>query len=516
MVRLDASAVDWALLNCKRLHGMFPDNFEYKAIAHDYDDIKRLITNQDVEHWKAGPARRLLAPKGRFGFRVVTDLDPLDSIVYSALVYEIGDDIEKSRTAKEKNVVFSHRFKADSTGRLFDPNYSYSGFRDFCLSLAESGSYKFVAVADISDFFPSVYEHRLENALGACTPSSRSGYVRAIINLLKQWKARSSTGIPIGPEPSWLLSESVLSDIDRILELEGISYCRWVDDFYIFSKTSDEAYRSLCRLAVSLNENHNLHLNESKTNVITTRAFIDRYITPESQVELQRIKDLHSTFLELFGVFDPYTGIAENDLMLHEAAVKEHVSVLTEVLDRQIHSKEPSYGLIRLALWNLQLLNKFDKMGGLIDSHSRLYPITREIARFVRAAPDEELGQMSMWNRVLKAYNDPLISDLEYSRLWLLNSFASHHGVVDMPTLVSLYKNAEDNIKREILIMLGDKRESSWVGQWKQRWEAMSPWVRRAFLYAAGCLPNDERTHFFHSISSRVTPMEKAIISWKA
>ena len=55
--------------------------------------------------------RTAITPKNRLGFRVSTQLDPLDSIIYTAVIYAIQDLIEESRIPVSLNKVFSFRLK---------------------------------------------------------------------------------------------------------------------------------------------------------------------------------------------------------------------------------------------------------------------------------------------------------------------------------------------------------------------------------------------------------------------
>ncbi len=53
---------------------------------------------------------RSLTPKLKYGLRLSTLQDSIDTLIYAALVYEIGEDIEASWVPIEKNVSFSYRF----------------------------------------------------------------------------------------------------------------------------------------------------------------------------------------------------------------------------------------------------------------------------------------------------------------------------------------------------------------------------------------------------------------------
>ena len=78
------AALDWALEHARtyRDTDIFPEVFEFEAIAGSWNEIKAAIQATDVLVWKVRPFRRSLVPKHRFGFRSSTQLDPLNFLVF--------------------------------------------------------------------------------------------------------------------------------------------------------------------------------------------------------------------------------------------------------------------------------------------------------------------------------------------------------------------------------------------------------------------------------------------------
>lgn len=256
MLKLKSSSLDWALKHIEKYGdtNIFPVPFEYEAIRYLWNketkelpngsNFKEYIRSQDVLNWTVRSFKRSLTPKHKYGFRLSTLLDPLDTLIYTALVYEIGEDIEARRVPIEKNVSFSYRFKPNDDGRMFDPKVNYSKFLDYCTSKVDlftgDDSIQYVVVADIADFYPRIYLHPLENALSSCT--IKTNHATAIKKILNSWNFSISYGIPVGQSASGLLAELTLNDIDEGLLSEGVDFCRYVDDFRIFCNTKKEAY----------------------------------------------------------------------------------------------------------------------------------------------------------------------------------------------------------------------------------------------------------------------------------
>jgi hypothetical protein len=303
MLKLSEKSLDWALTHIENNGDtdIFPLPFEFQAIRCCWDqDIKPWLRSQDILKWQVRPHRRCLVPKHRYGFRISTQLDPIDAIIYAALVNEIGEDIEKARLPKEDNVAFSYHFKPTEKGDMHDKDYNWSSFKQYCRKLVNSEQYKYVVLADIADFYPRIYLHPLENALDECT--NKVNHVKAIKSMISQWNFSISYGIPVGPSASRLLAELVLDDVDRGLLSEGAKHCRFVDDYRIFCVSEREAYERLALLANILFENHGLTLQQHKTKILSIDDFNKRYLQREESHKLDNLSEkFHKILAGVYG-----------------------------------------------------------------------------------------------------------------------------------------------------------------------------------------------------------------------
>ena len=110
MLTLPTSSFDWALNQAERFGDtdIFPLPFEFSAIRHDWGRLVAFLSSEDVLEWVVRPHRECLSPKSAHSFRNSTQLDPLDWLIYTALIYEIGAELESHRLPQEENVVFSY------------------------------------------------------------------------------------------------------------------------------------------------------------------------------------------------------------------------------------------------------------------------------------------------------------------------------------------------------------------------------------------------------------------------
>ena len=126
--------------------------------------MRSSIAAMDLDTYSVRQAIKCLAPKGVNGFRPITQLDPYDCLVATALVFELGYDLENEHA--DRTYVHSYRFDPDlRTGRLYSAETNYQSFEERSISLAEGGDHGWVVMTDIADFFPRLYLHPLENML---------------------------------------------------------------------------------------------------------------------------------------------------------------------------------------------------------------------------------------------------------------------------------------------------------------------------------------------------------------
>ena len=170
MYKLPLAALDWALEHIETYGDtdLLPVPFEFAGIRNSWPTIREDLSKKDLTQYSPSSLRRVLAPKGRFAFRSVTQLDPLDSLIFAALLYEAGTSIEAVRVPVAEQTAMSHRVKPDTNGRLFDPEFDWRRFQRRANTLIASSEFTHVVTADIADFFPRIYLHPLENALDEC------------------------------------------------------------------------------------------------------------------------------------------------------------------------------------------------------------------------------------------------------------------------------------------------------------------------------------------------------------
>src|SRR5262249_55675289 len=182
--------------------------------------------------------RLMTAPKPGAGYRVVHQLDPLASLIYTAMAVKVAPALEAARAAVDEHIACAYRVMIDvPRGRFFGDSTGYDGFIARCTELARS--HAFVLVTDISDFYNQIYLHRLQNVIATADPSLAE-FGSAVEDYLLALNARVSKGILVGPAASIVMAEAVLNDVDQLIRNAGCTHTRYVDDIRVFANSRSE------------------------------------------------------------------------------------------------------------------------------------------------------------------------------------------------------------------------------------------------------------------------------------
>lgn len=228
---LTPAALDWALTHVKKFGDtdIFPVPFEFDAIAHAWTVLRGELAARDLASPRLRAARRSLVPKPGGGFRAAIQFDPLDTLTYTALVYEMAEALEQSRIPAQQRIACSYRIQLDANGSFFASSNGWHDFHQRSSEMVASGQYSHVLLADISDFYNQIYHHRIENALeSAAIARERAQNVE---NFLSRLTAKQSRGLPVGScgEPPACTRQFCTIGRSRIWRRSSLRYAMWSD-----------------------------------------------------------------------------------------------------------------------------------------------------------------------------------------------------------------------------------------------------------------------------------------------
>jgi hypothetical protein len=515
MLHLKKRSLNWALKHGLRLGDtdVFPAPFEFEAIKSDWAAIGKFLLNEDIHNWKTRPPRSLLSPKSKYGFRIITQLDPLDFLIFAAVVYEIGSDLEDKRVPVSDHIVFSHRFKPDNEGRMYDRDVGYVAFEQEAKRRSASAKCTHVAVTDIADFYPRIYSHPLENALSDCT--DRKAHVTAIRKLLAGWNETETHGIPVGSAPSRLLAEITISDVDEALIAQDIDYVRYSDDYRIFCTSYSQAFRQLAMLAQVLYENHGLTLQPQKTAIYTAESFQRVFLSSPQDKELDELRQRFATLLDELGISDPYEEIDYDDLTDEQRELVDSLN-LQALFVEEVDKSDPDLGIIRFIFRRVGQLGDNSLVETIFDKIDVLHPVFPEIVTYFRNLRYlHKDARSTLANNLLTLLNESVLCELPFFRMWTFSLFTHSDEWNNEREFQRLLSESNDQFsRRELILAMGRAHYRHWFQSQRRHLFDESNWARRALLAGASCMPGDARIHWYRSVSPRLDILEKAVVKW--
>lgn len=445
----------------------------------------------------------MLAPSGYTGFRWATQIDPIWNAFLLGLVLSISSPIEDARLSKDKNYVFSYRIQLDASEKtLFDSNYGWHKFHETSLQLASKDKYGYVLICDISNFYQSVYHHRIENALSKLNNPIKEieKYIREILQRFSNMK---SYGLPIGGQASRILAELVLNRTDRLLYTKEIRFCRFVDDYHIFAKTEEELYSHLLYLSKIMIENEGFALQKSKTRIISTDEFIQT--SPLAHNESESSKNIFAVSLK----YDPYSLTADED---YERLKQEIDSLdLLTVLSQELNKSRIHTTLMKKIIRSLQYLEEpalNNAIQVLSDNIEMLAPVFPNVMILFESVFDKmsNVVKEHLLNTIRDLVNfSSYILKIDLNIAYAIRVISKIYSEDNEIALLKLLERTDSPlIRRDVILTMAKWNATHWISDLKNRYTSLTTWEKRAFIIASYKLGDEGshwRTHFKEQFS---------------
>jgi hypothetical protein len=455
---------------------IFPYPFELYFLKDSVDKIATELATIDIQQYHPLSLVESLVPKSKFGFRVAHQPYPIDSVIYTALVLAIADDLESKRDEASQNRAFAYRKQEGLDKTFFSVDRTYKNWLDSFRGKVFSDDYDFVVETDISDFYTRVYRHRLENILSTLT--SETKIVKKIEGFISDWRSAQSFGIPVGSNASRLLAEVSLHDTDMALIAEGIEHTRFVDDFRLFIRKGQDPYAALAFLAKHLSANEGLSLNSQKTNVLKWADFVASSGNEDSE-------DDHSK--EEFATEKLFRVAYGQDEIDEEALEALMLKDLDQELEGLLSQPYWEMGKIRIVLHAMRLVAK-----PLIANYIRTH--LQVLLPFALQPAAQPLDCARAWLLELGTRNLVKFNNADIRRLDGLT------GTLDL---------------RQLHLIRWRANDANYFRSRKSRLHEIQIWAQPSFIFGARCLPKDEYSHWLRSIKSRLDfPMGKLFAEW--
>lgn len=514
-MKLDSNSLSWAIKHLFKENDtdLFPKPLELKAIFDMHDKILDKLKDVDLSNYNWKAARRFVIPKAELSYRIVTQLDPIDSIIFSAIIHQFGALIEAKRPNINEDKVFSYRFLPDTDGILFSNKTAWSDFWQSCLR--KSAQYKYIAYLDIADFYNQIYHHVIENQMVRCEFPNQ--ITKSVIKLLESVTQTVSRGVPIGPHAAHLLAEMSIIPIDDSLLLRKWDYCRYADDIVIFCNSEQEAKIIVYQMAEILDKQQRLILQRQKTKIYTSQEFqeISKQMLKDNPIN--QLEEKITKVITKHTNGDLYARISVDVLTVEEKEVfsKDKIEAL---IAEYIKDIEPNYPRLRWFYRRLIQIGTTHAIEFSIKNMDKLIPAISDVCHYLIAAADNfDKDWKIIGDDVFNLLEHDLIKSNEFFQITLLNLFVNNTKLNHFNKLLALYKNSSENIKRKIILSAFQMQADSWIRELKEDYPKFDVWNKRAMLMASSVLPAEEREHYLKFIKKRLDSadiLESVLIDW--
>jgi hypothetical protein len=459
---------------------------------------------------------RTLAGVGYNGFRAVTQIEPLWNAYLLALVVEIAPDIERARIPVAREVVFSYRYRPDPTvATLFDRDIGWARFHQ--KALERRTQFPVIVSTDISDFYARIYHHRLENALAQAT-SNRPAVAR-IMEMLKIFSQGTSYGLPVGGHASRLLADLLLNRADRLLGASQMTFCRFVDDYYLFADSRAAAQVAMVRLSEILFTNEGLTLSRSKTRLLSSAELARSSPLAEPTDAESEEETVAREFVRLRLNYDPYSPTAEEDYDALQTELQRFD--ILGMLARELRKSRINEPLTRKLVRAIRFLSPAIRDGAvlsIIQNLEILYPIFPTVSILLRQLlenlSDGVKSQVFEAMRILVRSHSH-VTLVPANAVYAIRLLAHDVSEETDALLVELYGRTDQTMlaKRDIILAMTRRRVDYWLSQMLKQYALATPWERRALVVASYVL-GDEGRHWRQHIKHLLDPVDIAFLQW--
>jgi nucleoside phosphorylase len=509
---LTHEALDWSLRHHLRYGDtdLFPRAFEFQIAEAQWPELREQLATRNLESYEWRPGRTMLVMKDGVSFRRAAQFDPLDSLLFAALMWTIGPALEAHRPSRDRHVVFSYRYKPSSSGQLFAPGKPKQAF--WTHTMVACGKYEnpWLVITDIADFYNQIRHSYLEEQLKHLIPTT--GFVAPIMKALRAVQGESDIGVPVGPHAAHLLAELALIPFDDFMSDLGHGHLRFVDDVHVACESESKAREALFDIADYMHSHLKLSLSRHKTRVLgdgELKAYARTALgTPE--------RDEDEVRLQIRKVIRDHTsGDDEDETDLSDLTSEEQSALTQENLERVLEEllDEDAQIVLRQYLRSLSHLQAPGAVEFVSARLGEMLPALPEALNYLaNTLPHFNGDRANVTKRLIDALDLPVVKKSEHMQSLVLATFVQFPHLDDFKRVAPRFDVAPPAAQREILLLAGKLKRAGWL---KPRINANvggDPWRLRALVEASRCLSagarRDIQAHVRRLLGSRASLIE--------
>ena len=475
---------------------LLPMPVEWESLHSHWPDIQAELCNIDLEHYEPKHPLAITVAKNEKNTRILHLLHPEDMLIYTSMVLAIKNDIEAARLPRADQRVYSYRASHHKDQIYNTTQHVYKNYIGQLRHKARKVGTKYVGITDISNFYSSISQKKLEQLLLAAVRTPRRRKIASLLTsmFLPKIMPHEGRGIPTGPFASRLLAEALIDDIDRQLSGKSVDFVRWVDDFNFFTKSFVSAQRTIFELSKWLYEEHELTLHPAKTRILKVEDYSKTLLSdPED-----RLYDKGEVISLLLAAYD-------QDLHEHEAEdldeIMDHlnsIELLEMLVDAIVRNEGVDYRKVDFASRRLSWVSLDPKVAEmiveiLVENMESLSPVVENVAKLITAlVPISAQQDRRVARRLLRSASK--IDFIDHHAVWILTIFAQDERWGCKDQLIELFERGESDAVKRYAALAAARVAPGDLLLSKADFDQAVPMVRLAMLRAWASVPHHKRS----------------------
>lgn len=505
----------------------FSKPVEYDALFNNWQETIKFLTEKEIVDYQIKTPFQMAVKKTNGGYRIVHQLAPVNTLIYTAISYIVATSIENSRPEIKDKIACSYRINLNlEKGHFFSNGTGWNDFLEKNIELSEK--YNYVLVTDITDFYNQIYLHRLQNVIDVCYQNDGNAS-KQIEKFISGLNCKASKGLPVGPSASIILAEAILLDIDDFIASNNLEHTRYVDDINIYAHDLIELEMILSKLTQYLYDSHRLTLSGAKTYITESENYISNKLQKPEVLEDQAIfkqlteigksisvqleEEEHDNEYVEFSLYSDYDETEEDDEDFEVPAledlsgseqVKVKISALTDLLKSIIEKGQINnlnYSLLRHILRRAKSLRIRGIIPLLFNDFDLFMPVLRDVFLYLNKITNTKVIEHNI-SMIEEIILNSTYKEHDFFKYWFSLYFSKYPVFYQYPFVKKFLNTCS---VRNYAVFAQTNSITHWIREKKNSIDNYGFWDKRAIIFATSALSKDERNNWLDHYEKTTT-----------
>lgn len=287
------------------------------------------------------------------------------------------------------------------------------------LILDKSFKAKYYVHADIANCYPSIYSHSVPWALvghqeAKDNMDDKSKWYNKLDFAIRSMQRNETVGIAIGPDTSSVITELILTRVDKALS--DYKYLRYIDDYKCYCASKEEADTFLRKLSKEL-EKYRLRLNLKKTKIIELPKPLDQDWVRELKAYTNKFLTSKEVTKKDINVLSEFIDLALN--LAKSNPGDSPIRYAVKILSKKLYKDNDVFAFVIMYLSRLCFIFPYfiDVFDLILEKNTPSDEILELVEKEINSIAKEHIkysrSDVSLWSIYLAIKYDFVIDDFE-------------------------------------------------------------------------------------------------------